>query len=474
MKAPGGAEKSFRGLFRDPSPAFLDFGAPALSLDEFPFGGRGATGLPAARLRAFGPVPEKCFAAQGGEFFGQTLPGGFPVGSLTAGVADGHGDPGGKVGQENGGGDLVHMLPARPRGTCKPFPQVLLAELRATFPGYGNLWIHEGRWRQDAPSPKKTHANALAMSLRHETVSTPHATLDLLEDAASGIRIVVNRLGAEVISLAKRDDSGEWRGFLWRDGQSEPPASGWGNHATVMGYYTHRLWEQKSVYDGHPLDGGPTPHGFLRHHGFAAPRVDPEAGSLTYRFAAEAIPPGAYPYKVSAEITYTLAGGALRAAFSFRNHEEHPVALSFGWHPGFAVSSVAAASVLLPAGTYRQQIATENFLTGGVREIVFGGGEMPFAKETLVDSYLIDLADVPERRFAIEDRVIGHRVVCDYAEAPYLTIWSNGDPFVCVEPCWGLPDSNPPVPFERKAGIQRIAAGSAMTASVTVTPSFLH
>ena len=311
------------------------------------------------------------------------------------------------------------------------------------------------------------------MSIRHEILTTPHGTLDLLEDGKNGLRFVVNRLGAEVISLAKRDQNGEWRGFLWRDGQAEPPASGWGNHATVMGYYTHRLWEQKSVYHGHSIDGGTTPHGFLRYHSFAEPVVDLEEGSLSYHFSAGEIPKGAYPYKVSARITYTLAGGGLRVTFSFHNEEEHPVALSFGWHPGFAVSSVESARVLLPPGTYCQQVAVENFLTGEVREIPFAGGEMPFAKATLVDSYLIDLAAVPERRFTVEDAVLGQRVVCDYAEAPFLTIWSNGDPFVCIEPCWGLPDNNPPVPFERKKGIQRIEAGATLSGSATVIPSFI-
>lgn len=98
---------------------------------------------------------------------------------------------------------------------------------------------------------------------------------------------------------------------------------------------------------------------------------------------------------------------------------------------------------------------------------------MPFAKKDLPGSYLLDLAGVPDRRFVLEDPVLGHRVECDYAEAPFLTLWSNGDPFLCIEPCWGLPDSNPPVPFEKKKGIQRIAARGTLKASLVVRPSFL-
>ncbi len=312
------------------------------------------------------------------------------------------------------------------------------------------------------------------MTYQYKTLVSPVGTLDQLESAESGIRITINRLGAEVISLARRDASGEWHGFLWRDGQAEAPAQGWGNHATVMGFYSHRLLEQKSVYDGHPMDGGPTPHGFLRHELFGAPVVDTDKGSLSYRLEAQQIPPGAYPYKVVTVITYTLVKEALRMTFSFENKETHPVALSFGWHPGFAVGSIESARLLLPPGTYRQQIADNNFLTGGVDEVVFAGGEMPYLKKTLVDSYLIDLSGVQNRRFTLEDRTIGHRIECDYSEAPYMTIWSNGDPFLCVEPCWGLPDSIPQLPFEQKKGIQWIGAGETLTASATLHPSFLN
>jgi len=49
----------------------------------------------------------------------------------------------------------------------------------------------------------------------------------------------------------------------------------------------------------------------------------------------------------------------------------------------------------------------------------------------------------------------------------------EGDDFVCVEPCWGLPDSNPPVAFEDKIGIQVIAPGETFRRGFTIEPEFL-
>ena len=53
---------------------------------------------------------------------------------------------------------------------------------------------------------------------------------------------------------------------------------------------------------------------------------------------------------------------------------------------------------------------------------------------------------------------------------PYLTLWSDGGPFLCVEPCWGLTDHDEQRPFENKEGIHVIAAGGELQKSFTMTP----
>ena len=100
--------------------------------------------------------------------------------------------------------------------------------------------------------------------------------LDLLTDEERGLRIIVSRLGAELVSLARRDANGNWIGFLYRDNEIGKPASGWGNHATVMGYFLHRLKDEHSLYRGREIRGGT--HSFLRHKLFTEVSVDLGAG----------------------------------------------------------------------------------------------------------------------------------------------------------------------------------------------------
>src|SRR5712691_5431456 len=80
--------------------------------------------------------------------------------------------------------------------------------------------------------------------------------LDVLTDETNGLRLIVSRLGAELISLARINETGEWIGFLYRDNDLSVPSQGWANHATLMGYHLHRLKDGRSFYRGHEIKGG--------------------------------------------------------------------------------------------------------------------------------------------------------------------------------------------------------------------------
>jgi galactose mutarotase-like enzyme len=287
----------------------------------------------------------------------------------------------------------------------------------------------------------------------------------------SGLRIIVNRRGAELVSIARRGPDGKWTGFLFRDGDISTPAEGWKNHATVMGYFVHRLKDEHSVYRGHPIRGGT--HSFLRHKDFGAPAV--ETGAITYSIGPGEIEPEEYPFKVRMDLTYTLAVTAgnpeLLVTFEFENLEpELSAHVSFGLHPGFALSSLKDARVILPKGVYIRHMAPGNFLSGETVRIDHPGGPMPFDKAELPGSFILGLEEVPEPIFAVEDPGGNRRTLLDYREAPYLTLWSDGHDFVCVEPCWGLPDHQQQRPFEEKEGLQEIAPGKKLTRTFSIRP----
>ncbi len=292
--------------------------------------------------------------------------------------------------------------------------------------------------------------------------------LDQLEDESGESRIIISRLGAEPISIARRVSADEWRGFLHRDGDAAPPADGgWASHATVMGFYLHRLKGGRTSYRGREIKDGN--HGFLRRKVFGPPRFDEASSSLTYTIAPPDYTPSEYPLDVVLELRYILVEpGLLMVEFKFTNRDPaQPAHVSFGMHPGFAVGSLEKAEIKLTEGHYRHHLAPGDFLSGEVREF----DQAPYAaapidKAALPGSYLFEMPPDAPGTCVLVDPVGGREIKVAMNMCPYLTIWSDGrGQFVCLEPCWGLPDHHDQRPFEEKLGIQTIAPGGSLLES---------
>jgi galactose mutarotase-like enzyme len=292
--------------------------------------------------------------------------------------------------------------------------------------------------------------------------------LDVLTDETNGLRLIVSRLGAELISVARRNPTGDWIGFLNRDNEIAPPAKGWANHATVMGYYLHRIKDERTLYRGREIRGGT--HSFLRGkiwHRVEAGRDD----ELVYRITPKDFSATEYPLQVSLDLTYRIDGDRVVVSFRFKNDEPELTAhVGFGLHPGFAAHSFESFRFEMPAGVYRRHFSPGNYLSGETEDIRFAGGEMPFERAKLAGSYILEFIDVPARTFTFSDPPSSRIVSLDLANVPYLTLWSDGGLFLCVEPCWGLTDHHEQRAFEDKEGIQKIPAGQELVASFSFEP----
>lgn len=307
------------------------------------------------------------------------------------------------------------------------------------------------------------------MKFSHREEKRDDGLLDVLTDEENGLRIVVARLGAELTSLARRNQAGEWIGFLYRDNNTTKPAKGWASHATVMGYFLHRLKDGRSLYRGREIAGGT--HSFLRTKTWHAAHDRIDSGMLTYRITPKDFSAVEYPLKVSLALTYKIDSQGVAVSFHFKNDEPELTAhVGFGLHPGFGATSFESFRFEMPAGKYRRHFSPDNYLSEETQEIDFAGGEMPFDRNKLPGSCILEVVDVPDRRFAYVDPPSGRKVIVDLTGVPYLTLWSDGGPFLCVEPCWGLTDHHQQRAFEEKEGIQIIPAGGELDASFTITP----
>ena len=309
------------------------------------------------------------------------------------------------------------------------------------------------------------------MKFSHREETRQDQLLDMLTDEENGLRIIVSRLGAELISMARINPVGDWIGFLYRDNDLSAPHNGWANHATVMGYYLHRLKNGRGMYRGHEIKGGN--HGFLRSKTWhlAGSSTEGSGAWLKYRITPDDFSPSEYPLKVSVDLTYQIDANGVDVVFEFRNHEPELTAhVSFGLHPGFGALSFESFHLQMPRGLYRRYFSPSNFLSGETRDIEFRGGEMPFSKKELPGSIILELMNVPRPQFSFVDPESGRWVIMNLAGVPYITLWSDGGPFLCIEPCWGLTDHDEQRAFEKKQGIQIIQPGGKLRASFSMTP----
>ena len=309
------------------------------------------------------------------------------------------------------------------------------------------------------------------MKFSHDEDQRGNRHLDVLTDEEHGLRIIVSRLGAEMVSLARINEAGEWTGFLYRDNDLSTPSQGWANHATVMGYYLHRLKDGRSLYRGREIKGGN--HGFLRSKTwrFAGFSGEGSGASLRYRITSEDFSSVEYPLKVGVDLTYKIELNTVSVLFEFQNHEPELTAhVAFGLHPGFAATSFESFHLQMPKGLYRRYLSPGNYLSGETRDIEFPGGEMPFSKNELSSSIILELVDVRRREFSYVDPPSGRWMTIDLTGVPYLTLWSDGGPFLCVEPCWGLTDHHEQRAFEDKKGIQTILPRGELRASFSMAP----
>ncbi len=300
------------------------------------------------------------------------------------------------------------------------------------------------------------------MKFSHSEKKWEDRQLDVLTDKENGLRIVVSRLGAELVSLSRINEAGQWTGFLYRDNDLSTRPQGWANHATVMGYYLHRLKDGHSFYRGREIKGGN--HGFLRSKiwHLAESSIEGSGASLKYQITPQDFSSSEYPLKVSVNLTYSLDTNRVDVLFEFHNHEPELTAhVAFGLHPGFAATSFESFHLQMPQGVY---------LSGETRDIEFAGGEMPFSKKELPGSIILELVDVRRRNFSYVDPPSGRWVTLDLTGVPYVTLWADGGPFVCIEPCWGLTDHHEQRRFEDKQGIQAISPRGKLRGSFSMAP----
>ena len=261
-----------------------------------------------------------------------------------------------------------------------------------------------------------------------ETRPAESASEDLHRFEADGMTAMVSRDGAELHSLA---DAGG-REWLWQAG----PA--WPRRAPVLFPIVGKLAGDRLLHRG--ASYRMTQHGFARDRRFRWV----ERGRASCRLVLEddASTRQAYPFAFRLEVSYALAGSALRAVLSVTNTGTDVLPASVGAHPAFRWP----LSEGVPKGAHWLEFAVPE--AAPVRRLEAGllsaaaepspvQGRKLLLDEPLFarDALILDRPASRSVRYSAED---GSAIEVSWSGFTQLGLWSKPDgDFLCIEPWHG-------------------------------------
>ena len=257
--------------------------------------------------------------------------------------------------------------------------------------------------------------------------------------------------GAQLHSIRDRESKTE---YLW---QGDPAV--WYGQAPVLFPIVGRLKNDRYCYKGQKYTM--PKHGFARKSAFKLQERD--EARVSFVLESSDATRVVYPFEFTLTLTYRLEGRALIAEARVENKDNGEMYFSIGAHPGFNCAMGDILRFDVPETLDSQWIDSEAMLAGGSYPVLENSTDI-IIHEHLFDNDALILQGMKSKHVTLMRR--GEAAIrFDMGGAPVLGIWAKpGAAYVCVEPWFGLNDSNDFTPdFSRKPLIQRLGVGDAFT-----------
>lgn len=270
----------------------------------------------------------------------------------------------------------------------------------------------------------------------------------------------ISTSGAQLKSL-KREPSGFQ--LLWT---GEDPRY-WRNSAPILFPIVGALPEDEYSYEGK------TYH--MQNHGFSRSRefevVTQSADSVELRLVADEETKAQYPFDFDLRMIYTIQGNVLIQRFVVKNAGETVMPFSFGGHPGFRCpafddESFEDYSLAFELGETVLCRKKEGRLLAEQRyRFLKGGSVLPLSKRFFGGNAIL-LDSLKSRAVSLVSAKHGAIVTLRFDGFTHLGLWSGAgdDPFVCIEPWYGIDSRADFKTLEEKEGILMLQPGETKDA----------
>lgn len=282
--------------------------------------------------------------------------------------------------------------------------------------------------------------------------------------------VVIDSKGAELCSMKSRRSGTE---YVW---QADPAV--WARHAPILFPIVGRLKDKTYTVGGtaHTI----TQHGFGRDLEFSC--TAQTETSVDFTLLPSAYTREMYPFDFALTVRYTLDGATLKKEHITQNNDNCDLYYEVGGHDAYNVALEAGETMAdyyvdFGGGDAIYPLVNDErlMITREKRAVPLTGGRLYLTDELFaLDALILD--DLQTRSVCVKSDKSAHCIRMDFADFPYLGIWSKytgeATNYVCIEPWSTLPDAAYlDHALENKIGVRCLKPGESetLTFSTTIT-----
>ena len=251
--------------------------------------------------------------------------------------------------------------------------------------------------------------------------------------------------------------------YLW-EGDTEF----WNRQAPVLFPIVGGLKDKKYVVDG--VEYELPQHGFARDSEFRIIQQKKDLVTFELLYSEESLK--VYPFKFCLQISYKIDKNRLLIKCNVVNIDSKEILFSIGGHPGFKCPLVDGTSFEDYYFEFPEdEKPTQTFINIDVGLRKEKTAQVNLGKKILLNYQLFEndaliYEGLKSTAVSLLSTKHKHGLTFDFTNFNYLAFWTKGKgaPFICIEPWWGIADSeNGQDEFENKLGIVKLPVDATFT-----------
>jgi galactose mutarotase-like enzyme len=276
------------------------------------------------------------------------------------------------------------------------------------------------------------------------------------------LKIVVDSIGAELNSIQTVADNFE---YLW---QSDPQY--WRRQSPLLFPIVGRVKDDHYRVDGkeYPMEN----HGFVKECRFELVDTGPQL--LVYQLESNKDTLQKYPYHFRLQVSYRLDGRELEVGYTVKNLDQREMFFSIGAHTGFRCPLTTSDTMndyrleFEKAEQVERYLLKDNLFTGGKELFLNKEKVLPLSYELFKKGAFV-MKGLKSNQIVLKSDKTSRSAKVSFKGFPYLVIWSQPGPFVCIEPWYGVHGAaNFEGDISEKEGIQALGVGEIFECSYRI------